>query len=37
MTDELYNIKHCIWCGRKDFKDANAVIKHIKEEHTRAE
>ena len=32
MTD----IRHCIWCGKKGFKNSDEVILHIKETHTRA-
>ena len=32
--NEVYNIRHCIWCGQKGFKDAEEVIKHIKSKHT---
>ncbi len=28
-----YNITHCIYCGKKGFKDMDAVIKHVKEKH----
>jgi len=35
MSD-AYNIRHCIWCGKKGFKDSQEVISHIKETHTRA-
>ena len=34
--NEGYNIRHCIWCGKKGFKDSQAVIEHIKADHTRA-
>jgi len=30
-----YNIKHCIWCGKKGFKSPEEVIEHIKITHTR--
>jgi hypothetical protein len=32
----VYNIKHCIWCGKRGFKDSQEVIEHIKSTHTRA-
>ncbi len=32
--NEVYNIRHCIWCGQKGFKDTEEVIKHIKSKHT---
>ena len=32
--NEVYNIKHCIWCGRTGFKDSQEVIEHIKTKHT---
>ena len=32
----VYNIRHCIWCGKKGFKDSQEVIEHIKTTHTRA-
>tara|TARA_B100000029_G_C17492661_1_gene929690 strand:+ start:1238 stop:1432 length:195 start_codon:yes stop_codon:yes gene_type:complete len=32
----VYNIKHCIWCGKTGFKDSQEVIEHIKSTHTRA-
>ena len=28
-----YNITHCIYCGKKGFKDVDAVIEHVKEKH----
>jgi len=28
-----YDITHCIYCGKKGFKDVDAVIKHVKEKH----
>jgi len=31
-----YDIKHCIWCGKKGFKDSQEVVEHIKTTHTRA-
>ena len=34
--NEVYNIRHCIWCGKKGFKDSQAVIEHITADHTRA-
>ena len=33
--NEVYNIRHCIWCGKDGFKDAEAVILHIKTKHVR--
>lgn len=32
--NEVYNIKHCIWCGKTGFKDSQEVIEHIKIKHT---
>tara|TARA_R100001530_G_C4317129_1_gene154699 strand:+ start:1376 stop:1483 length:108 start_codon:yes stop_codon:yes gene_type:complete len=28
-----YEVTHCIHCGRSGFKNAEEVIKHIKEKH----
>jgi hypothetical protein len=33
--NDVYNIKHCVWCGKKGFDTTEDVIKHIKEKHTR--
>ena len=33
MVANQYNIKHCIHCGKKGFKDADEVILHIKSKH----
>ena len=33
--NEVYNIRHCIWCGKGGFKDSDSVIEHIKTTHTR--
>jgi len=32
--NDVYNIRHCIWCGKRGIKDAEEVIKHIKSKHT---
>ena len=34
--NEVYNIKHCIWCGKRGFKESQSVVEHIKTTHTRA-
>ena len=26
-------LNHCIYCGKKGFKDMDAVIEHVKEKH----
>jgi len=31
--NEIYNIKHCIYCGKRGFKDSDEVILHIKSKH----
>ncbi len=31
----VYNIRHCIWCGKGGFKSPEEVIEHIKITHTR--
>jgi hypothetical protein len=31
--NEVYNIKHCIYCGKSGFKDMDEVILHIKSKH----
>jgi len=28
-----YDINHCIYCDKKDFKSFEEVLKHIKAEH----
>ena len=30
---EAYNIRHCIHCGKRGFKDMEEVILHIKSKH----
>ena len=32
--NKVYNIKHCIHCGKKDFDSFEAVLDHVKKEHT---
>jgi len=29
---KAYNIKHCIYCGKKDFKDFDEVLDHVRRE-----
>jgi hypothetical protein len=31
---KAYDITHCIWCGKKGFKNMDAVLEHVKEKHT---
>ena len=31
--NEVYNIKHCMYCGKGGFKDSDEVILHIKAKH----
>ena len=31
---KAYDITHCIWCGKKGFKNMAAVLEHVKEKHT---
>ena len=31
--NKVYDIKHCIYCGRSDFDDFTAVLEHVKKEH----
>jgi len=31
--NEVYNIRHCIYCGKGGFKDSDEVILHIKYKH----
>ena len=31
--NEVYNIKHCKYCGKGVFKDSDEVILHIKSKH----
>jgi len=31
---KAYDITHCIYCGKKGFKDMAAVLEHVKEKHT---
>jgi len=33
VMNEVYNIRHCIYCGKGGFDDADEVVKHIKLEH----
>ena len=30
MSKAFIDIRHCIHCGRKDFKDFEEVLKHVK-------
>ena len=30
---KAYDITHCIYCGKKGFKNMDAVIEHVKEQH----
>ncbi len=34
--ESMSEIKHCIWCGKKGFKNSDEVVEHIKTTHTRA-
>jgi len=31
--NEVYNIKHCIYCGKGGFKDTEDMIIHVKSKH----
>jgi len=31
MSNGIESIRHCIHCGRKDFKNFEEVLKHVKE------
>lgn len=33
IMSKAYEIKHCIYCGKNDFKDSDEVILHIKSKH----
>ena len=31
---KAYDITHCIYCGKKGFKNMDAVLEHVKEKHS---
>ena len=35
MTPAYDDVRHCIHCGKGDFKNFKEVINHVKETHTR--
>ena len=32
--NKVYDIKHCIYCGKDGFDNFEAVLDHVKKEHT---